>query len=116
MIRRRADKFNPRSHTERGNEGGRETYNDPKPNTPRGPMTLWKIAAVQTDCKLGHKAGDVANVLARLREAADHGARLVVFPECVVTGYCFDSKDEAWPHAEPIPGPTTDLLAGACRE
>ncbi|MGE3780445.1 MAG: nitrilase-related carbon-nitrogen hydrolase, partial [Pirellulaceae bacterium] len=40
---------------------------------------------------------------------------LVVFPECCVTGYCFDSKDEAWPFAETVPGPACDRLTAACR-
>src|SRR5437899_10679038 len=40
-------------------------------------------------------------------EAAALGARLVVFPECVLTGYCFTSKAEAMPYAEPLPGPST---------
>ena len=32
------------------------------------------------------------------------GARLVVFPECALTGYGFETKDEAMRYAEPIPG------------
>ena len=48
-------------------------------------------------------------------EAAGSGAKLVVFPECALTGYGFESQAEALPHAEPIPGPTVRLVAGACR-
>jgi predicted amidohydrolase len=33
-----------------------------------------------------------------------------------LTGYAFDSKEEALAFAEPIPGPTTDWLAGLCRK
>jgi predicted amidohydrolase len=78
-------------------------------------MDTWTIAGVQMDCRLGDTAGNLAAVRARLADAAGHGARLVVFPECVLTGYCFDSKDEAWPHAQPLPGPATDALADDCR-
>lgn len=78
-------------------------------------MSLWKIAAVQTNPRLGDKAGNLTVIRARLEEAARLGARLVVFPECALTGYCFDSKDEAWPHGETIPGPSTSLLAEDCR-
>ena len=53
---------------------------------------------------------------ARLREAADHGARLVIFPECALPGYCFESLAEALPHAEPVPGPSTRALAADCAE
>jgi predicted amidohydrolase len=79
-------------------------------------MTTWKIAAVQMDCRLGAKAANLDAVRAGLREAHAGGARLVIFPECVLTGYGFESKDEAWPHAEPVPGPSTEALARDCRE
>ena len=39
----------------------------------------------------------------------------MIFPECAVTGYCFESKEEAWPHAVPLPGPTTTALGLDCR-
>jgi 5-aminopentanamidase len=78
-------------------------------------MKRWKIAGVQMDCALAQKALNLEHIRARLAEAAGHGARLVIFPECALTGYCFDSKEEAWPHAEPIPGPSTALLADECR-
>src|SRR5438105_439146 len=79
-------------------------------------MASWKIAAVQMDCHLGDKRGNLDTIRSRLREAGGQGARLVVFPECALTGYCFESKEEAWPHAEPLPGPSTDTLAADCRE
>ena len=79
-------------------------------------MSAWKIAGVQMDCGLGANEANLAAIRARLREAAAQGARLVVFPECILSGYCFANKDEAWPHAEPIPGPSTRVLADDCRE
>ncbi len=78
-------------------------------------MATWKIAGVQTDCRFGDKQANLGTVRAKLREAAGRGARLVVFPECVLSGYCFESKEEAWPHAEPVPGPATHALAEDCR-
>jgi predicted amidohydrolase len=74
------------------------------------------MAAVQIDCRLGDKAANLENIRAQLREAAAAEAQLVVFPECALTGYCFESKAEAWPHAEPVPGPSTERLAADCRE
>lgn len=79
-------------------------------------MAAWRIAGVQMDCQLGAKVQNLAAVRVKLREAAMRGARLVVFPECILTGYCFASKDEAWPHAETVPGPSTQALAADCRE
>jgi len=76
----------------------------------------WTIAAVQMDCKLGDVRGNLLRMCERLAEAARHGARLVLFPECVLTGYGFESKAEALPYAEPIPGPACRTLADACRE
>ena len=70
-------------------------------------MPSWKIAAVQMDVAFADKAKNLETIRARLREAADNGAQLVIFPECALPGYCFESKDEALPHTEPIPGPST---------
>ena len=79
-------------------------------------MTTWKIAGVQMDCRLGDKATNLDAIRSKLREATGQGARLVIFPECALTGYCFESKEEALPHAEPLPGPSTESLAAVCRE
>jgi predicted amidohydrolase len=79
-------------------------------------MSSWPIAAVQTDCRLGDVAHNLSAVRRRLREAATHGARLVIFPECTLTGYAFGSRAEAWPHAESLPGPSIEALATDCRE
>jgi predicted amidohydrolase len=79
-------------------------------------MATWKIAAVQMDCQLGAVAQNLIAIRGKLREAAAQGARLVVFPECILSGYCFASKDEASTHAESIPGPSTLTLAQDCRD
>jgi predicted amidohydrolase len=79
-------------------------------------MPNWKIACVQMDCRLSDKPHNLSVICSRLQEAAAHGARLAIFPECALTGYGFDSKAEAWPHAEPVPGPSTEALAADCRK
>jgi predicted amidohydrolase len=79
-------------------------------------MPLWKIAGVQMDCRLGDKRHNLDTIRTRLREAAAHAARLIVFPECALTGYGFESKDEALPHAEPVPGPSSEAIAADCRD
>src|SRR5688500_342917 len=78
-------------------------------------MSTWKVAGVQMDCRLGEKSANLALMRRRLREAVDQGARLVVFPECALTGYGFESKEEAWEYAEPVPGPAVEALAADCR-
>src|ERR1700692_330960 len=77
-------------------------------------MSCWKIAAVQMDCAFADKARNLETIRARLRTAAANGAQLVIFPECALPGYCYESKDEARPHAELIPGPSTQTLAADC--
>ncbi len=56
-------------------------------------------AAIQMDIALGDVSGNMERVLKRLRRAHDAGARLVVFPECATSGYCFGSAAEALPFA-----------------
>lgn len=74
-----------------------------------------KIAAVQMDVKILEKERNLAKVLENLETAARTGARLVIFPECALSGYCFNSLDEARPAAEIVPGPSTQKLAAAAR-
>lgn len=78
--------------------------------------TAVRVAAVQMGPRLGESEANLRAILAKLREATAAGARLVVFPECALSGYMFASKAEAMPFAEPIPGPCTREIAAACAE
>ncbi len=57
--------------------------------------------------------------LAAVRQAAAHGARLVVFPELALTPF-FPQRPVCGPPplelAESVPGPTTDAFAALARE
>lgn len=75
-----------------------------------------RIAGVQMDVKLGDVSGNLQRMLERLQQARSHGAELVVFPECALSGYCFQSRAEALPHAQTIPGPATEVFQAACQE
>src|SRR5581483_3675440 len=79
-------------------------------------MADTRIACVQMDVAIGDVAANRQQIIERLREAAAHGAQLVIFPECALTGYCFDSLEEAAPFAEPLDGPSAQAIAAACRE
>lgn len=70
-----------------------------------------KVAAVQMDVKILETQHNLARVIAKMEEASRAGAKIVAFPECVLTGYCFTSREEAWPIAETVPGPSTEKLA-----
>jgi predicted amidohydrolase len=67
------------------------------------------------DCHLGEPRSNLEAIRNNLREAAGHGAQLVIFPECALTGYAFESREEALPHAETVPGPATEAVAADCR-
>jgi len=74
-----------------------------------------RIAGVQIDISLADPDRNRARMVERFVEARRGGAELVVFPECAVTGYCFEAREEALPFAESIPGPSTELFAELCR-
>jgi predicted amidohydrolase len=74
------------------------------------------IACVQMDVAIGNVAANLGQIIARMHEAAAHQAQLVIFPECALTGYCFDSLAEAVAFAEPLDGPSAQAIAAACRE
>jgi 5-aminopentanamidase len=73
-----------------------------------------KIAAVQMDITLKEPAKNLDRIAANLMSATLVGAKLVVFPECAVPGYCFESLDEARPFAQTIPGPATEKIRATC--
>ncbi|QDV50548.1 carbon-nitrogen hydrolase family protein [Gimesia fumaroli] len=75
-----------------------------------------KIAGVQMDVSLMSKEENLARIIEKMNVTAGAGADLTVFPECVITGYCFASLEEAIPFAETIPGPSTNRLQQICRE
>ena len=78
--------------------------------------TTVKIAGVQMEPRLGEVGANLEAVLAGLQVAARAGAKLVVFPECALTGYGFGDRDEAMAVAEPVPGPSVDRIASACED
>lgn len=80
------------------------------------PPSPFPVAGVQMSVKFADKVSNLDRVEAHLRTAAGSGARLIVFPECALTGYCFASLAEAGAVAEPIPGPSTHKLAAVCGE
>lgn len=75
-----------------------------------------KIAVVQMDVKLGEIELNLSSMLDRLRVSRQQGAELTVFPECALTGYCFENLAEARPFAQSIPGPATERFTSALRD
>jgi len=76
-----------------------------------------KIALIQQKATLSKEA-NISRGLAALQEAAQKGAELVVFPELSFLPFFPQKPDDpaAISLAEPIPGPTSDLIAAKAKE
>ena len=77
---------------------------------------MTKIAGIQMDVTIGEVSANIDNVIERFKTTTQNGAALSIFPECVLTGYCFNDLEEARQFAEPIPGPSTERLTRACQD
>jgi predicted amidohydrolase len=64
-----------------------------------------RVAVVQFNPQVGldNLESNAAAARQRLHQAVKEGANLIVLPELATTGYCFDSREEAFAHAEPVP-------------
>lgn len=73
------------------------------------------IAAVaQMDVALGDLITNLRRVERLVEDAAREGAELVVLPECCLSGYCFESAEEALPHALSAESQELERLRGLC--
>lgn len=73
------------------------------------------VGVSQIRPELGEVGRNLERCEASLEAAAREGCSLVVLPECAVSGYMFETPEEAAEAAQEIPGPATETLAGACR-
>ena len=64
---------------------------------------MMRIAGVQMDFQLADVECNLNRMIEKMRETRHGGATLTIFPECALTGYCFNSIEEARPYAQPIP-------------
>jgi len=77
-------------------------------------VRMLRVAAVQMEVALADRQKNLERILEFAREAAGEGARLVVFPECVLTGYVLESREEAMELAEGADGPTVKVMESLC--
>ncbi len=73
------------------------------------------ISAIQTDVAIGDPDVNLRVLERHVATEAAQGSRLIVFPECFVSGYCFASKEEASRNAQPVDGPFTQTVVKLCR-
>src|ERR1700730_19203658 len=77
----------------------------------------FRAAAVQTLAALGDYEHNIALATGFVEDAVRQGAELVVFPECMDTGYLFDSPEHCRELAETIPdGPFVSALSRLAAE
>lgn len=76
-----------------------------------------RIACVQLEPVFGELDRNRSRTLERIREAAANGAEVIVLPELCVSGYVFESIEEAAGLAEDVPGgPSVSAWEAACAE
>lgn len=79
-------------------------------------MSKINIACAQIDCAFGDPETNRTRIIEWIRSAAAREVQLVAFPECALTGYCFDSLEEAIPFTEDRNGPSAQAFTEVCRE
>lgn len=75
---------------------------------------LLRVGVAQCDPVLGEPAHNTRRICEMLQTAVDHGARLVVFPECAITGYNFATAQDALQNALAPDSEEMAALTGAC--
>jgi 5-aminopentanamidase len=75
---------------------------------------LYRVAAVQMEPKLGRLDTNLEQILNWLEPAAMAGAKLVVFPECALSGYGFSSREEGLAHAVSLDSAAVLKVVAAC--
>ncbi|HGM5581750.1 TPA: nitrilase family protein [Pseudomonas putida] len=83
------------------------------------PVSPVRVAVIQFDPQVGLEncQANLCKSLALVRHAAREGAKLIVLPELTSTGYTFQSRAEAYDHAESLSeGPSLKAWAALARE
>lgn len=66
-----------------------------------------RVACIQMEPAIGQKPENLAKSERMIRQAAETGAKLIVLPELANSGYMFETREEAFGLAEPVPGGET---------
>ena len=89
-----------------------------------------RVAAIQCYSRMGEIEYNRRLLAGLIRKAAGAGAKVVVLPECAVTGYMDPGRERVWSAlaeqgegevdiskaAEPVPGPSTRYFAALAKE
>jgi len=74
----------------------------------------FRIALSQIKCKRGEKEFNIKKMEEKVKEAKKQNAELIIFPELSLTGYVL--RDYIYELAEPVPGPSTNLMGKIAEE
>jgi predicted amidohydrolase len=74
-----------------------------------------RVGLVQCAPSLGDVEGNLKRSVGYLEDAHAQGCDLVVFPECTLSGYMFDSRADAEAAAVPLDGDAVGQLTERCR-
>jgi predicted amidohydrolase len=75
---------------------------------------VYRIAGAQIDITFADPDANLERMRRCVDEAVTNNAWLIVFPECTIAGYCFDSLDEARNLAEPLEGRSIKAVQRMC--
>jgi predicted amidohydrolase len=90
-----------------------------EPRTTSVPARSLRVAAVQMQSLAGDKHANLARIETFVAQAAEQGVKLVIFPECCVTGYwflCNLSAHQLAELAEGLDGASVERLLGLARQ
>lgn len=87
------------------------------------PDATVRVAAIQCHSRMADTSNNVRMLTGLIGKAARNGARIVVLPECAVTGYMNPARDAVWSTnpaapwavatwAETVPGRATTIFSG----
>src|SRR5262249_6000698 len=90
-----------------------------EPRTTSVPARSIRVAAVQMQSLAGEKHANLARIETFVAQAAQQGVKLIIFPECCITGYWFLrnlTARQLADLAEPIDGESVDRLLGLAHQ
>ncbi|RMF93211.1 MAG: hydratase [Candidatus Schekmanbacteria bacterium] len=83
----------------------------------KGKESLVKVAAIQMEPEIANREKNVNESLRLIKEAVKKGVKLAILPELCNTGYIYNSRQEAFACAEPVPdGPTSKAWMKAAKD
>ena len=75
-----------------------------------------RVGIAQINILLKNKAANLKKCEQFIKQAQQEQVDVLVFPECTINGYVYNSFDEAYAEADPVPGDLTDSMVSLCKE